>query len=167
MEYPGSLMSTEIYESEAQELPSTRILETVKHSHMHGDSRARGCFEDTSICAQRAVDLLVEVDAIVHPRSMMQQESTGDDTSMQENTMVSDSSQRHAKMYSGIHRGVLVCRKETHLVEHGDVSPLQQHIVLGDHLHSSNNHRGDDDWDSVMTTGEYLSWISVDELLVE
>jgi hypothetical protein len=70
-------------------------------------------------------------------------------------------------MYSGIQRGVLACREEIHLIEHGDVSPLQQHIVLGDHLHSSNNHRGDDDWDSVMTTGEYLSWVPVDELLFE
>jgi hypothetical protein len=70
-------------------------------------------------------------------------------------------------VYNGIQRGVLAYREETHLVEHGDVSPLQQHIVLGDHLHSSSSHRGDDDWDSVMTTGEYLPWISMDELLVE
>ena len=70
-------------------------------------------------------------------------------------------------MYSGIHRGVLACREETHLVEHGDVSPLQQHIVLADHLHSRNNHRGDDDWDSVLITGEYVPWVPVDELLVE
>jgi hypothetical protein len=79
----------------------------------------------------------------------------------------------------------LDCREETHLVEHGDSSPLQQHIVLGDHLHSSNNYRSDDggrvidqhfvelppvvpdDWGSVMTTGEYLPWVPVDELLVE
>jgi hypothetical protein len=44
--------------------------------------------------------------------------------SMQEQTVVSDSSQRHAKMYSGIQRGVLAYKEETHLVEHGDVSPL-------------------------------------------
>ena len=81
--------------------------------------------------------------------------------------MVSDSSQRHAKMYNGIQRGVLACREETHLLEHGDVSPLQQHIVLGDHLHSSNNHWGDDVWDSMMITGEYLPWVPVDEILVE
>ena len=61
----------------------------------------------------------------------------------------------------------MTCRDDTHLVEHGDVSPLQQHIVLGDHLHSSNNYRGDDDWDSVMIIGEYVAWVSVDELLVE
>jgi hypothetical protein len=35
-EYPGSLMSMESYDPEAQELPSTRIFETVEHSHMHG-----------------------------------------------------------------------------------------------------------------------------------
>jgi hypothetical protein len=63
--------------------------------------------------------------------------------------------------------GRIDCREETHLVEHGDVSPLQQHIVLGDHLHSSNNHRDDDDWDSVMITGEYVPWVPVDEFLVE
>jgi hypothetical protein len=117
--------------------------------------------------SQERIDLHVEVDPVVHPGSMMQQEYTGDYMSMQEHTVVSDSSQRHAEMYSGIQRGVLACREETHLVEHGDVSPLQQHIVLGDHLHSSNNHRGDDDWDSVMITGEYVPWVPVDELLVE
>jgi hypothetical protein len=102
-EYPGSLMS---YDLEAQELPSTRIFETVKHSHMHGDSRARNSFEDTSICVPRAVDLHVEVDPVVHPGSMMQHEYTGDDMSMQEHTVVSDSSQRHIEMYSGIQRRV-------------------------------------------------------------
>jgi hypothetical protein len=86
---------------------------------------------------------------------------------MQEHTMVSDSSQRHAEMCSGIQMDVLDCREETHLVEHGDVSPLQQHIVLGDHLHSRSSHRGDDDWDSVMITGEYVPRVLVDKILVE
>jgi hypothetical protein len=107
---------------------------------MHGDSKARGSFEDTSIYVSRAVDLHVEVDLVVHPGSMMLQEYTGDYMSMQEHTVVSDSSQRHAEMYSGIQRGVLSCREETHLVRHGDVSPLQQHIVPRDHLHSSSSH---------------------------
>jgi hypothetical protein len=49
--------------------------------------------------------------------------------SMQEHTVVSDSSQRHAEVYSGIQRDVLDCREETHLVEHGDASPLQ-HMLL-------------------------------------
>jgi hypothetical protein len=144
-----------------------RIFETVEHSHTHGDSRARGSFEDTSICVLGAVDLHVEVDPVVHPGSMMLQEYTGDYMSMQEHIVVSDNSQRHAEMYSGIQSGVLACREETHLVEHGDVSLLHQHIVLGDHLHSSNNHKGDDDWDSVMITSEYLPWVPMDELLVE
>jgi hypothetical protein len=76
----------------------------------------------------------------------MQQEYTGDYMSMQEHTMVSDSSQRHAKMYNGIQRGVLACREETHLVEHGDVSPLQQHIVLRDHLPSISSCMRDERW---------------------
>jgi hypothetical protein len=98
---------------------------------------------------------------------MLQQEYIGDYMCMQEHTVVSDSTQRHAEMCSEIQMDVLDCREETHLVEHGDVSPLQQHIVLGDHLHSSSSHRGDDDWDSVMITGEYVPWVLVDELLVE
>jgi hypothetical protein len=48
--------------------------------------------------------------------------------SMQEHTVVSDSSQRHVEMYSGIQVDALDCREETHLVEHGDSSPLQQWI---------------------------------------
>jgi hypothetical protein len=31
----------------SQEIPSMRIFEIVKHSHMHGDSRARCSYEDT------------------------------------------------------------------------------------------------------------------------
>ena len=106
-EYPGSLMCMESYDPEVQEIPSMRILKTIEHSHMHGDSRARGSFEDTSTCVPGAVDLHVEVDPIVHPGSMMLQEYTGDYMSMQEHTMVSDSSQRHAKVYNQIQRGVL------------------------------------------------------------
>jgi hypothetical protein len=89
------------------------------------------------------------------------------------------------EMYSGIQVDALDCREETHLVEHGYPSPLQQHIVLRDHLHSSSICRSDDGWrviyhhfvelppvvpnvwGSMMTTCEYLSWVSVDELLVE
>jgi hypothetical protein len=166
-EYPGSLMSMESYEPEVHELPSTRIFETVEHSHTHGDSRAIGSFKDTSICGPGLDDLRVEVDPVVHLVSMLQQEYTGDYMSIQEHTVVSDSSQRHAEMCSEIQMDVWDCREETHLVEHGDVSPWQQQIVLGDHLHSSNNYRGEDDWGSVMTTGEYVPWLPVDELLVE
>jgi hypothetical protein len=88
-------------------------------------------------------------------------------------------------MYGGIQRGVLTCREETHLGEYANVTHLQQHIVVGDHLHHFNNCMGDerwrlvdqqsqgllsvvlDGWDSVMTTGEHLSWIPMDKLLVE
>jgi hypothetical protein len=66
-EYIESLMSMESYDPEAQELPSTRIFETIEHSPTHGDSKARDSFEDTSICVLRAVDLHVEVDPVVHP----------------------------------------------------------------------------------------------------
>jgi hypothetical protein len=141
--------------------------------------------EDTSICVPRVVDLHVEVDPAVRPGSMMQHESTGDDMSMPEHTVMSDSSQRHAEMYGGIQRGIVPCREETHLGEHADVTPLQQHLVMRDHLHHISSCMGDerwrlveqqleellpvvlDGWDSVMTTGEYLSWIPMDELLVE
>jgi hypothetical protein len=101
-EYPGSLMSMESYDPEAQKLPSTRIFETIKHSHTHGDSKARCNFEDTSICVPGVVDLHVEVDPVVHPGPMMLQEYTGDYMSMQEHTVVSDSSQRHKEVYNRI-----------------------------------------------------------------
>jgi hypothetical protein len=116
---------------------------------------------------------------------MMQHESAGDDMSMPEHTVMRDSSQSHAEMYGGIQRGIVPCREETHLGEYVDVTPLQQHIVVGDHLHHFNSCMGDerwrlvdqqsegllpvvlDGWDSVMTTGENLSWIPMDDLLVE
>jgi hypothetical protein len=141
--------------------------------------------EDTSICVLRAVDLHVEVDPVVRPGSMIQHESTVDDMSMMEHTMMSDSSQRHVEMYGGIQRGIVPCREETHLGEHADVTPLQQHLVMRDHLHHISSCMGDerwrlveqqleellpvvlDGWDSVMTTGEYLSWIPMDELLIK
>jgi hypothetical protein len=145
-EYPGSLMSMGSYDREAQELPSTRIFEIVEHSHMHRDSRARDSFEDTSICVPRVVDLYVEVDPVVHPGSTMQHEYKGDDMSMPEHTVVSDSSQRHAEMYGGIQRGVFLCREETHLGEHVDVTPLQQHIVMREHLHCIRSCMGDEGW---------------------
>jgi hypothetical protein len=79
----------------------------------------------------------------------------------------------------------LDCREETYLVEHGDSSPLQQHIILGDHPHTNNNYMSDDGgrliethvvdihivvsdgWCSVMSTNDYLSWVPVDEILVK
>jgi hypothetical protein len=177
--YPGSLVCMESYDPEAEEPPSTRIFETVEHSRM------RGSFEGTSICILGVVDLDVEVDPVGHPGSTMQHEYAGDDMSMLEHTVVSDSSQRHAEMYGGIQRGILPYKEETHLGEHANVTPLQQHLVMRDHLHRISSCMGDerwrlvdqqleelllvvlDGWDSVMTTGEYLSWIPMDELLVE
>jgi uncharacterized protein (UPF0261 family) len=105
--------------------------------------------------------------------------------SMQENTVLSDSIQRHAEVYGGIQRDILHYKEETLLGEHGNASPLQQHIVLRDHLHSISSCMRDegwrvvdqrleelplvlpDYWVSVMTTSEYLPWVSVDEILVE
>jgi hypothetical protein len=141
--------------------------------------------EVTSIGILRSIDLHVEVDPTVCPRSMMQYDSMGDDMSMQEHTMMSDNSQVHAEMYGSIQRGIVPCREETHSGEYGDVTPLQQHIVVGDHLHHFSRCMVDerwrlvdqqseglllvvlDGWDSVMTIGEHLSWILMDELLVK
>jgi hypothetical protein len=90
---------------------------------------------DTSISVLGVIDLHVEVDPTTHPRSMMRHESTGDDMSIPEHIVMSDSSQRHVDMYDEIHRGIVPCREETHLGEYADVTHLQQHIVMGDHLH--------------------------------
>ena len=128
--------------------------------------------EDTSICVLRVVDLHVKVDPVVCLGSMMQLESTGDNMSMSEHTVISDSSQVHAEMYGGIHRGVLPCREETHLGEHAEATPLQQHMVMRYHLHCFSSCVGDsrwrlfyqqleelllvvpDDWGLVVATGE-------------
>jgi hypothetical protein len=84
-EYPGSLMSMERYDSETQEVvhrsqgpPFTRGVETVGQTHTHGDSIARGSYEDNSICVPGLVDLHVEDDPVVHLGSMMLQVYTGD-----------------------------------------------------------------------------------------
>jgi hypothetical protein len=88
-------------------------------------------------------------------------------------------------VYSGIQGDALDCREETHLVEHGDSSSLQQYIVLGVHLPSGSSYMSDDGgrmidqhfvelqtvvpdgWILVMSTGDYSPWVSVDELLVK
>jgi hypothetical protein len=95
--------------------------ETISHTHTHEDSRARGSYEDAFICVPGLVDIHTEVDLAVHLGHMMMRE-----------------------MYSGIHGDALDGREETHLVEHGYSFPLQQHIVLGDHLHNSSNYLSDD-----------------------
>jgi hypothetical protein len=139
---------------------------------------------DTSICVLGVVDLHIEIDPTVHPGSVMQHEFAGDDMSMLEHTVMSDSSQRDVEVYGGIQRGIVPCREETHLGEYVDFTPLQQHIVVGDHLHHFSSCMVDerwrlvdqqseglllvvlDGWDLVMTTGEHLSWIPMDKLLV-
>jgi hypothetical protein len=140
---------------------------------------------DTSIYVLGVVDLHIEIDPVVRPGSVMQHEFAGDDRSMSEHMMMRDSSQSHAEMYGGIQRGIVPCREETHLGEHADVTPLQQHLVMRDQLHHFSSCLGDgrwrvvyqqleellpivpNDWGLVMTTGEQLSWIPMDELLVE
>jgi hypothetical protein len=105
--------------------------------------------------------------------------------SMPQHTMMSDSSQRDVKVYGGIRRGIVPCREETRSGEYVDVTPLQQHIVVGDHFQHFSSCMVDErwrlvdqqseglllvvlhHWDSVMTTGEHFSWIPMDELLVE
>jgi hypothetical protein len=94
---------------------------------------------DTFIYVLGVVDLHIEIDPAVHPGSMMQHEFAGDDMSMPEHTMMSDISQRDAKVYGGIRRGIVPCREETHSGEYVDATPLQQHIVLGHHLHHFNS----------------------------
>jgi hypothetical protein len=74
----------------------------------------------------------------------MLQVYTRDYMSMQGHTVMSGSSQRHAEVYSGIQGDTLDCREETYVVDHGYSSPLQQYIVLGDHLYSSRNYMSDD-----------------------
>jgi hypothetical protein len=63
---------------------------------------------------------------------------------MQGHTVMSGSSQRHTKLYSGIQGDALDCKEEMYLVEHGDSSPLQQYTDMGDHLHRSSNCVSDD-----------------------
>jgi hypothetical protein len=167
-------------------LVDTQMYQSVTLIEDVGDlAEEHQLMEDTSICVLRVVDLHVEVDPTVCPGSMMQHESTGDDMSMSEHTVISDSSQVHAEMYGGIQRGVLPCREETHLGEHAEATPLQQHMVMRYHLHHFSSCMGDrrwrlvyqqleelllvvpDDWGLVMATGEQLSGVQVDVLLVE
>jgi hypothetical protein len=65
-----------------------------------GLAKEHQLIEDTSIWVPRVVDLQVKVDPIVRPGSMVQQEYTGDDMSMSEHTVMSDSSQRHVEICS-------------------------------------------------------------------
>jgi hypothetical protein len=167
-------------------LVDTQMYQSVTLIEDVGDlTEGHQLMEDTSICVPRAVDLHVEVDPAVCPGSMMQHESTGDDMSMPEHIVISDSSLVHVEIYDGIQRGVLYCREETHLGEHAEATPLQQHMVMRYHPHRFSNCVGDrrwslvyqqlgelllvvpDDWGFVMGTGEQLLGIQVNVLLVE
>ena len=183
--------SVESLEEVCQRSTSSVLVDTqIYHSvTMLGDvddlAEEHQMMDDTSIHVLRAVDLHVEVDPAVCPGYMMQHESVGDNMGRPENTVRSASPQRHAELYDEIQRGIVPCREEMHLGEYADVTHSQQHIVVGDNLHRFNSCMGDgrwrvvyqqleelllvvpDDWSLVMTTGEHLSWIPMDELLVE
>jgi hypothetical protein len=66
--------------------------ETVGHTHTHGDSRARGSYEDTSICVPRWIEIHVEVDHVVHLGCVMGQEDIGACMTIQGHMMMRDSS---------------------------------------------------------------------------
>jgi hypothetical protein len=137
---------------------------------------------DTSICVLGVVDLHIENNPAIRPGSVMQHEFAGDDMSTPEHTVMSDSSQIDAEIYGGSRRGIVPCTEETHSGEYGDVTPLQKHIVVGDHINHFSRCMVDerwrlvdqqseglllvvlDGWDSVMTIGEHLSWIPMDEI---
>ena len=101
---------------------------------------------ETSICVLGVVDLHIEIDPAVHPGSVMQHEFAGDDMSMPEHTVMSDSSQRDAEVYGGIRRGIVPCREETHIGEHAGATPLQQHMVMRSHLHHLSSFLADGRW---------------------
>jgi hypothetical protein len=88
-------------------------------------------------------------------------------------------------MFGGIQTDVLDCREETYSGEYADCTSLQQHIVMGEHLHRINSCRRIegwrlvdppfeellpvvlDDWGPTMTKCEHLSWDLVDDILFE
>jgi hypothetical protein len=131
--------------------PSVTWLEDVG-----GLAEEHQLMEDTSICVPREGDLLVEVDPVLCPGSMLHHESAGDDMIMSEHMVMRDSSQSHVEMYGGIQRGIVPCREETHLGEHADVTPLQQHLVMRYHLHHISSCMGDDSWRLVEQPSEGL-----------
>jgi len=155
--------------------------ETVGHTHTHGDSRARGNYEETSINVLGLVDIHAEVDPTIHLGHMMMHEDIGACMTSEGNMMMRYTSQEHAKVYSGIQGDTLDYKDETYLMDHGGSSPLQQYIYLGNHIHSSMNDDGwrvidqqfvdlpivvPDGWSLVMSTGDYSPWVLVDKLLV-
>jgi hypothetical protein len=142
----------------SQEPPFMGISETIDHTHTHEDSIARGNYEDAFVCVPGLVDIHTEVDSTVNLGHMMMRE-----------------------MYSGIHGDALDGKEERHLVEHGDSSLLQHHIVLGDHLHNRSHYLSDDEGRVIdrqfvelstvvpnsWSLGNYSPGVLVDELLVQ
>jgi hypothetical protein len=79
----------------------TQISQSVTLIEDVGDlAKEHQLMEDTSIGVPREVDLPIEVDPVLHPGYRMQQQYTEDDVSMQGHRVRSDSSQRHAEIYS-------------------------------------------------------------------
>jgi hypothetical protein len=78
--YPGSLMVMERYDQEkledvsvSQEPLFMGSSMTVGHTNTHGDSRARGNYNDTSIFVLGLADIHVEVDPTIHLGYVMRQ----------------------------------------------------------------------------------------------
>jgi hypothetical protein len=65
---------------------------------------------------------------------------------MPEHIVMSDISPRRAEMYGGIQRGILPRREETHLGEHADVTPWQQHLGMRDNFHHLRSCMVDERW---------------------
>jgi hypothetical protein len=79
-------------------LVDTQMYQSVTLIEDVGDlAEEHQLMEDTSICVLRVVDLHVEVDPVVCLGSMMQHESTRDNMSMSDHTVMSDSSQVHVQ----------------------------------------------------------------------
>jgi hypothetical protein len=89
--------SDELLEEIHQRSTSSILVDTLIYpsiTWLEGDgglAEEHQLMEDTSICVMRSVDLHVEVDPSVHPGSMMQHESTGDDVGRPKNTVMNDS----------------------------------------------------------------------------
>jgi hypothetical protein len=89
--YPRSLIVMEGDDQETMEdvqvsqgPPFMGSSETVGHTHTHGVSRARGSYEDTSICVPGLANIHVEVDPAIHLGYMMRQEDIGACMTIQE-----------------------------------------------------------------------------------
>jgi len=107
--YPGSLMVMERCDHAmledvhvSQGPPFMGSPKKIGHTHTHGDSIAKGIYEDTSICGLGLSNIHVEVDPVSHSGYMMMQEDTRSCMSIHGDTVMSGISQGHADVYSGI-----------------------------------------------------------------